>query len=223
MNELATDSNPQKVFYDNSAKDLLHQFFGRDLSEIEIANLVGAIDEAVILVEGRGDRIFVQIKHPKLKIHDVFIARNSVGKVFIRIDEIEFHAFHRGQKEGVKMLLRQINQARKLKVVYLEAETDGNPQTFRRRNGYYVWARYGFNSLISETKKASLPNRLKFIKEKGRLREVETLNDLMLIGGRDWWRENGEECLTFFDLRDGSNSLKVLEKYVLKLRQENKL
>lgn len=111
IDELATDAKLQKAFYDNSAKDLLHQFFGRDLSEIEIANLVGAIDDAVILVEGRGDRIFVQIKHPKLKIHDVFIARNNADKVFIRIDEIEFQAFHRGQKEGVKMLLRQISQA----------------------------------------------------------------------------------------------------------------
>ena len=165
----------------------------------------------------------MQIKHPKLKIHDVFIARNIAGKVFIRIDEIVFHAFHRGQKAGVKLLLRQINQARKLQIAYLEAETDGNPQTFQRRNGFYVWVRFGFDALISENKLAILPDNLKVIKEQKRVREVETLSDLMLIGGQRWWRENGEECLTFFDLNDGSNSLKVLEKYVLELSEEGKL
>ncbi|NJM53827.1 MAG: hypothetical protein HC846_10825 [Blastocatellia bacterium] len=45
----------------------------------------------------------------------------------------------------------------------------------------------------------------------------------MLNGGQQWWRENGEECFTFFDLNDNSNSLEVLEKYVLELRQEGKL
>ena len=221
--ELAKDSQPRQVLYDNSAKELLRDFFGRDLTEIELANLVGAIDDAVILVEGRGEMIFAQIKHPKLKIHDVFIARNDKRQVFIRIDEIEFQAVHRGQKEGLKMLLGQINQAKKLNVSYIEAETDGNPKTFHRRNGFYVWVRYGFDALISEKKKALLPDNLKFIEEFGRWRETETLSDLMLNGGQRWWRENGEECLTFFDLRDSSNSLKVFEKYVLELRQEGKL
>ena len=223
INELATDAKAQEVIYGNSAKGLLREFFNRDLSEIELANLVGAIDDAVILVEGRGEMIFVQIKHPKLKIHDVFIARNDKNQVFLRIDEIEFHAFHRGQKEGVKMLLRQISQTRKLNVAYIETEADGNPTTFRRRNGYYVWARFGFDALLSPQKKALLPDNLKLINEFGTRREVETLNDLMLIGGQHWWRENGEESLMFFDLRDGGNSLKTFEKYVLELKQEGKL
>lgn len=110
-----------------------------------------------------------------------------------------------------------------MKVAYLEAETDGNPQTFRRRNGFYVWVRFGFDALISEKKLAMLPDNIKVIREQDRLREVETLSDLMLVGGQRWCRENGEECLTFFDLSDGSNSLKVLEKYVLELKQEKKL
>lgn len=223
INELATDAKSQKVIYDNSASELLREFFSRDLSDNELANLVGAIDDAVILVEGRGEMIFAQIKHPKLKIHDVFIARNGENEVFLRIDEIEFHAFHRGQKEGVKLLLRQISQARKLNVAYIETEADGNPKTFRRRNGYYVWARFGFDAPLSSKKKILLPDNLKLINESGVWREVETLNDLMLIGGQDWWRENGEESLTFFDLRDSGNSLKTFEKYVLELNQEGKL
>ncbi len=221
--ELAEDSQPRQVIYDNSSKDLLREFFGRDLTEIELANLVGAIDDTIILVEGRGDKIFAQVKHPKLKIHDVFIARNSKNQVFVRIDEIEFQAVHRGQKEGVKILLRQINQAQKLNIFYIEAETDGNPKTFHRRNGYYVWARFGFDTPISPQKKVLLPDHLKFIKEFGTWRETRTLNDLMSLDGHQWWRENGEECLTFFDLSDSSNSLKIFEKYVLKLKQENKL
>ncbi len=221
--ELATNAKPQKVIYDNLAKVLLRDFFARDLTETELANLYGAIDDAVILVEGRGDKIFAQIKHPKLKIHDVFIARNAKNQIFIRIDEIEFQTVHRGQKEGAKMLLRQIAQSQKSNVSYIEAETDGNPKTFLRRNGYYVRVRYGFDALIPEKKKALLTDNLKFIKEFESWRETETLSDLMLNGGQRWWRENGEECLTFFDLRDNSNSLKVFEKYVLELKQEGKL
>jgi hypothetical protein len=223
ISELATDAKPRQVNYDNSAKEILREFFGCDLSEIELANLVGAISDAVILVESRGDKVFVQIRHPKLKIHDVFIAKNSKNQIFVRIDEIEFYAFHRGQKEGVKMLLRQIKQARKLKVAYLEAEADGNPKTFHRRNGYYVWARLGFNAPLSPQKKAVLPDNLRFIKEFATWRETRTLNDLLSLDGHQWWRENGEERLTFFDLNENSSSLKILEKYVLELKQENKL
>ena len=216
---LATDAHPRQVLFDDSAQDLLRQFFGRDLSHVELANLVGALDESALFVEGRGDRVLVQIKHRKLKTHDVIIAHTAAGKVFVRIDELEFAAFHRGQREGVKMLLRQITQARKLGVAYLEAEADGNAKTFARRNGFYVWARFGFDAPLAQTKTAALPQRLKFIEG----REARTLNDLMLRDGQSWWRANGAECLTFFDLRDNSNSLRVLEKYLLELRQEDKL
>ena len=215
---LATDARPRQVLFDDSAQDLLRQFFGRDLSHVELANLVGALDDSVLLVEGRGDQIFVQSKHPKLKTHDVFIA-NDDGEIFVRIDELEFLPFHRGQREGVKMLLRQVNQARKLGVAYLEAQADGNARTFTRRNGYYVWARFGFSALLSEAKVAALPQHLKFIAG----RETQTLSDLMLNGGHDWWRENGVECQTVFILDKGSKSLQVLEEYVLELTLEEKL
>ncbi len=223
ITKLAKDSQPQQVIYDNSAKVLFLNFFGHELSEIELANLVGAIENAVILVEGRGDKIFVQIKHPKLKIHDVFIARNFKNQIFIRIDEIEFHSAYRGKKEGVKMLIRQVVQAQKLNVVYIEAEADGNPKKFYRRNGYYVWARLGFDAPIPIHSKMLLPINLKFINNLGTWQETRTLNNLMLNGGHQWWRENGEEYLAFFDLNDNSNSLEVLEKYVIELRQEGKL
>lgn len=223
INDLATDAKPRLVIRDDSTRALLRKFFGYDLPDLELANLVGAIDDAVILAEGRGDRIFVQIRHPKLKIHDVFIAANDQNRIFVRIDEIEFQPTQRGQREDVRLLLRQIKQARKLNVAYLEAETDGNPQTFRRRNGFYVWVRYGFNAPLSAQTKALLPESLKFIKEAGNWRATETLNDLILCGGPAWWHENGVACFTLFDLREGSSSQQVFEEYVLKLRREGKL
>ena len=106
---------------------------------------------------------------------------------------------------------------------YIEAETDGNARTFQRRNGYYVWVRLGFDALIPANSKMLLPINLRFINKLGTRREIRTLNELMLNSGHQWWRENGEECLTSFDLSDNSNSLEVLENYVLELRQESKL
>ncbi|NJM53828.1 MAG: hypothetical protein HC846_10830 [Blastocatellia bacterium] len=102
ITELAKDSQPQQVIYDNLTKALIKDFFGRDLSDTELANLVGAMENSVVLAEGRGDKIFVQVKHHKLKIHDVFIARNFKNQVFIRIDEIEFQSAHRGKKKVSK-------------------------------------------------------------------------------------------------------------------------
>ena len=113
------------------------------------------------------------------------------------------------------MLLRQVTQARKLGVAYLEAEADGNARTFARRNGYYVWARFGFSALLLETQRV----RLKLAVGQ----EIHTLSDLMLKGGQDWWRENGAECQTLFILDEGSKSLQVLEAYVLELAREGKL
>ena len=55
---LATDARPRQVLFDDSAQGLLRQFFWRDLSSVELANLVGALDDSVLLVERRGDQIF---------------------------------------------------------------------------------------------------------------------------------------------------------------------
>ncbi|HSK73971.1 MAG TPA: hypothetical protein VK892_19890 [Pyrinomonadaceae bacterium] len=210
-------------YADRKAGEVVRFLFGRELSETELANLVGAFDDSLMRVEARGEILFVQIFHPRLKIHHVFIAKTPEGRLFLRIDEIEILPGERRKALGAALFQRQVEQARKLNVTYIEAETDGNWKTFHLRSGYYVWARYGFNALLTAADKISLPPELRFIEERGKIRETADLNDIMLLGGQKWWKENGGARYTVFDPAENSKSRRVFEKYMLELKRRNRL
>jgi hypothetical protein len=63
------------VKYGNNAKEIIRYLFRRDLSDTEFAKVVGAIDDAFVLAESRGTKLFVIIKHPFIKRQDCFIEK----------------------------------------------------------------------------------------------------------------------------------------------------
>jgi len=106
-----------------------------------------------------------------------------------------------------------------------------NLQGKRRSVGYYVWPRLGFDvplvdvflHMLDESSpysKLSPDTLYEFFIKKGILpnRPIEDLSLLDLMEkakGREWWKKHGgmAQPLTF-DLKPGSKSLKVLERYI---------
>jgi hypothetical protein len=73
-------------------------------------------------------------------------------------------------------------------------------------NGYYTWARYGYDAPIPEGLRVTLPTALS---------SAQTTLDLMRTPeGRAWWRERGTAVYADFDLHPSSRSSRELERYM---------
>jgi len=73
-------------------------------------------------------------------------------------------------------------------------------------NGYYVWARLGFNGEIPAWRRGGLP---------AQFRDVTDMNDLMTRdGGAEWWRRHGATFEAWFDTDPSSTSSQLLDAYL---------
>jgi SPP1 gp7 family putative phage head morphogenesis protein len=183
--------------------------FGRSLSPMEWAELVGAPDEAQVSVttgEYHGyDAVMVQTSHPMYDGAQIrYVFRGDEG---IEVYNAIFRV-NRSSPRGValRVLARQVRQAQRLDVQQLLVHAAGHPGN-PRWNGYYTWARYGYDwELESET----------IAQLEGTVFEGAThVSDLMVSEeGAAWWKDNGTEGHGWFDLRSGSLSVRLLEGYM---------
>jgi len=74
----------------------------------------------------------------------------------------------------------------------------------RSNNGYYTWARFGFDAYLGP-EKVFLPPHLS---------RVKTTNDLMLNGGHLWWKQHGSQRSMVFDLAEDSSMMQVFQAYL---------
>jgi hypothetical protein len=101
------------------------------------------------------------------------------------------------------MLAHQVREAQSRGVAYISATAAGGPGG--TLNGYYTWARLGFEGEIPEVVIARLP-----LAWQG----ARYVLDLMVdVERRASWRAHGAAFEGTFDLRSGSKSLAVLGAY----------
>lgn len=73
-------------------------------------------------------------------------------------------------------------------------------------DGWYVWARAGFNAELTSDEVKLLPIELA---------QAQTVNDLMASEiGRDWWRKHGSGRDMKFELSPGSTQWRILTEYM---------
>jgi hypothetical protein len=104
---------------------------------------------------------------------------------------------------GTRMLAHQVREAQAMGVIYLYADAEGSPHG--TMNGYYTWARLGFDGYIP----AAVRNRLPPDSRDA----VYVLDLLERPESAAWWRRHGRTFAGTFDLREGSRSLAVLRAY----------
>jgi len=189
------------VSYVDPAQRVIRELIGRDLSNTEMAAVVGAPEGSLLRVEARGNRIFTSTVHPKIDRQYRFIERDDKGRLYLYNDEFFKKDPAKDAKLGLTSFITQVLAARSLGAKYIEAFLDGSWQTRNKVNGYYVWALYGYDVALYDHEIASLPSRFK---------GVRTLNELILAEGDDWWYRKGTGREAVFDLSDGSTSLMVL-------------
>jgi hypothetical protein len=181
--------------------------FGNSVPAEEWGHLAGMPDGATIHVvpwevEGR-PAVRLEIHHPWLDgpalriVYQDQAGRTAVYNEFMRVRD------DAPDGVGTRILMHQVRAARTLGVAYVAADAEGSP--FGTLNGYYTWARLGFNGEIPSSVRAKMPPTL---------RDALDLLDLMdRPGGAAWWKANGRTFYGVFELRDGSRSVKTLDDY----------
>jgi hypothetical protein len=87
---------------------------------------------------------------------------------------------------------------------------EGDSDTPEVMNGYYTWARLGYDCKIDKLERPEDRDRVRKA-----FPEARMLSDLMKTQeGRDFWKKNGGPFQGKFNLSEGSQSRKVLESYV---------
>lgn len=117
----------------------------------------------------------------------------------------------KGQGKGSQMFANQVNEFKKLG--YEKLETDAGDA--RGMNGFYTWARMGYN--IPKSDKMGYEMFKSTLKRSNdpEIKKAKSLHELMSTEkGRDFWKKEGSFFHGEFDLRDDSNSMRMLEQYI---------
>jgi hypothetical protein len=192
-----------QVEYGPAGRDAVRLIFGRDLEDSEIGHAVGAFDGARLVVTGSRGRVSVDIYHEWIDTQERSIYLSGEG-----IEMRNNYFIKSGNAPsgvGIRSFARQVFGARRLGIKKITTYAAGH-RGHRNYNGYYTWARLGYNADLYRREMDALP---------AHLRGSRDLHDLFSKpGGAEWWREYGDERSMEFSLDGRSKSMRRLLKYL---------
>lgn len=189
--------------------DAAEELLGKPVSARDLAMLAGAHKNEVVRIAAHGigrtrytDAIRVKIEHPSYEAI-VTIHNATVRTEFIR-------ASRAGVGVGARLIAQQAAMAERLGISYLTLEAARiDPMGGPQYNGYYTWARLGFDGSFKRALRYPLKDR------PAHLAKAKTVQQLMMCsGGAEWWKANGVNFKAKFEVRVGSVSRQVLEGYL---------
>lgn len=175
-----------------------NRFLGRAPSNEELARLLMATEGATITASRgvNGVKFVVEVSDGERSIQATRELDERRGLI-ITNRSIEIKGYPRGT--GTKLFADQVEQAASMHGRYIRTHADGHPGG-GPLNGYYTWARLGYNAGLPASVKAAFPG-------------VRDMNEFMIRGGREWWRAHGEAFDGRFNLHAGSRSRRILDAY----------
>lgn len=116
-----------------------------------------------------------------------------------------------GRGLGRELFKQQVEQAKAMGVSRIKVSASGKPNdTEGKENGYYTWARFGFDAPLKNIHDSSVK-----AKAEKQFPGAKRISDIMSApAGAKWWREHGSHWSGEFDLTDDSHSLKVWNAYL---------
>jgi len=198
--------HPSTVAWDRIVADAI----GEGAGDADLASVAGVPDgeSAEILIrQNREGPPSIKVKTDGRTgvVLDSEIVKNDAGETEISNDLFLVPKAKQGQGIGSRSFARQVEQAAEKGVARIRTLAAGSPDD-ADRNGYYTWARLGYDFEFDAELIARLP--VKF-------RDARTLQQLMrLPDGPQWWRANGRSFDGVFDLARGSESRAALQRYL---------
>ncbi len=193
-------------------KSVSNKLFGKELTKDQFIRLSGSPDGGQVKVSAsvKFRSIRIEVDHPLYKKDYTSIRtikKDDDGNIFI---ENELLVLDSSKTEslrglGTRIFATQALQASELGIDYIELFAAGRA-TDKLYNGYYTWARLGYDAPLNASDINSLPSNLK---------GATKVSDLMNTQeGREWWKQNGYGREMIFDTTNGSDSLKQLFDYL---------
>lgn len=194
------------VNYEAGALEFAQQLFGRQPADDELAWLAGALPGATVNVAVRQQKgwLYLTISDARFDRYESSIRKDADGSLFAYIHHAYAAAERRRQGNGLTAFLRQVKAARRLGLKRFELFAAGNPGS-KDENGYYVWARFGFDAPLREIERRALSVEL--------IGSI-TINQVIQLGGHEWWKSVGNARSMVFDLQDGSEMMETLRAYL---------
>lgn len=193
------------INYETGAAEFAEKMFGSLPDNDALACLAGALDGAMVNVSVRVKKgwLYLAVNDPaRFEVYETSVRRDAQDTLFAYIHEVRVAVGRSGQGLGIQAFLRQVAGAKALGITRFELWAAGDVRD-TSHNGYYTWARFGFDALLGNEKRF-LP---------ARLLQAQTINDLMLRGEHRWWKLHGSERSMVFDLADDSSMMAVLRAY----------
>lgn len=191
-------------------KGIIKAVLGKKGTEENLASLAGAPDNATVRIEAgveylaaNDQSVTIRVNSDELSSTRTIYRTRGTNKLVIHNEIFELkHGVPQGTGIGAKVLARQVEQAAKLGVDEIRT-TAARSSYF---NGYYTWARLGYDAPLPDHIRGILP---------GKLSGSTRVRDLMHSPqGREFWKTHGETIDMTFDLSPGSYSRKALSAYL---------
>lgn len=222
----------------NGSREELHNLFGRDLSRREIAGLVGAPPGAHVTVSigtnyrGQSNSGSSQIVNIALRgqgYHaDRELYRDAEGHLVMHNAYFRVEESQHNEGIGTRIFSEQVHNLSVLGVHRIEVETAGGgrgPGVARypgEYNGYYTWARLGYNGKVS-VHEIARNHRLSRDEVPASIRGARTIHQIMRTPeGRQWWKDYGQSWEGSFLLARNSANQRVLKDYLAEREKRGK-
>ncbi len=207
----------------------INKVFEKKMTEENLASIVGATDFAKIDIGYvTGEDIGV-MQHVSATIYVTGKTINPVtgesefayrayreiyqddkGNLHISNESFFVEDEYQGKGIGLEVFGRQVENAREFGIDHINVLAGKS----REMNGYYTWARFGYDANLDDMDNLSVDN---LVDIEARFGDVKTLQELMQKpGGSSYWKEFGVEFRGTFDLDPESVSSRVFDKYVEK-------
>lgn len=214
----APAQNVSVAVHGKKGREGLVKFLGRDFTDTEIAQAFGALDGAKVDIFEALDTYAIEITHPQIKSQERHLMRDGQGRLVIHND-LFLAAKDAPRGIGLRSFTRQVFGARKLGIDRIETFAAGSARSAvitegQSWNGYYTWARFGYNGALTAQDLRDLPVEFQ---------DVRDLHELFgRPGGAEAWKEFGSGHEMEFDLGPQSRSIDRLIEYVKGKERERK-
>lgn len=200
------------VNYEEGAAEFARRLFGRSFTDEDLALATGALDSAEVTVRAEHSRLIANVTHELVFVQQRIFYRDRTGNVVIRNQVFRKKPGAR-RGIGIESFLNQVEGALRLGIRRIHTKGAGSPRS-GDDNGYYTWARFGFDASFDEDEADFIPRKYAL---------AGGLNDLIGMGGSEWWKANGWPKRMTFDLDPDSSSMRILNSYVDELKRQGRL
>lgn len=180
-------------------------FFG---SDVRLADIANAVEGGKLSARLEGGKLVLRSNFAGVEADRIITRENGELVAHNEFFGISERSKFKGQ--GAALFARQaaaLQAAGVSRIVTTAAGSFNNQFGF---NGYYTWARMGYDGAVPHGTWDNLPQGMRA--KMGASRSVQDL--MALPGGKEAWKQHGATFKGTFSLRHGSRSQKVLAAYM---------